>query len=88
VASLDGVRGRKLIDPGSASCGTLKTLVDAVAGGLDVREGQVYFSDDSGDIETSDISDTTPILGLVVEVGANLREATIVAFSNDTCEGA
>jgi hypothetical protein len=55
VAGFHGGRGAELVDPGSAGGGAVKAGLDAVALVSDMREGEIDFGDDAGDVEASDI---------------------------------
>jgi len=59
--------------------------LDAVALVLDLREGQVDFGDDAGDVEAADIADAALVLG--VEVGADLLETSVVVADSDGTSG-
>jgi hypothetical protein len=50
--------------------------LDAVAFVLDLREGQVDFGNNAGDVEALDVADAALLGGL--EVGADLGEAGVV----------
>jgi len=76
VALLDGLWGRELVHVSRASAGTVQALLDAVAFVLDLGEGQVDLSHDTGHIEATSVSDAAIIHG--AQARANRHEATFV----------
>jgi hypothetical protein len=78
VAGLDRGGGRELVDVGGTGGGSVQALLDAVALVLDLREGQVDFGDDAGDIEAARVADAAVVLR--VEVWADAPEAAFVVL--------
>lgn len=55
VAGSDGRGRRELVHPRRAGAGPVEALLDAVAGALDLGEGQVDLGDDAGHVEAGDV---------------------------------
>jgi len=85
MAALNRCDGRKLVDVIVASHGTVETGLDTVAFVLDLRECEIDFCDDTGDVEAFDVADTAVVAGL--ETRADFLETVVVAGLEGGCRG-
>jgi len=67
----------EFVDPGGAGGRAIKAGLDAVALVLDFREGQVDLSDDTGDIEASDIANAALVGNFEIGADAGLGRVSI-----------
>ena len=85
VAGLNTGWGGELVDVGGTSGGTVQALLDAVAFGLDLGEGQIDFCDNAGDIEPLGVTNASLVLSL--EMGANSLVLVVVSDGERAGDG-
>lgn len=79
MAGCDARRGAELVDIGGAGGWAVQACLDAVAVVPDLREGEVNFGNNTGDIEASDIANTAVAADFVETVLADAGLVVIVA---------
>jgi hypothetical protein len=85
MTAFDRCDGGELVDVVVAGSRTIETGLDTVAFVPDLRECEIDFGDDTGDVEAFDVADAAAVAGL--ETRADFRETVVVAGLDWGCRG-